>query len=95
MKKNNLFIMLLVLAFNLGCIDKKIDSIVINAKIYTVNKDNFIAKSLAINNGKIIDVSEENLDKLYTAKSVIDAMDRTILPGLIDSHCHFYGLGLD
>ena len=95
MKKNNLFIIVLILGLAVACTNKSIDSVVINAKIYTVNKDNFIAKSLAINNGKIIDISEENLDKFYKAKSVIDANDRTILPGLIDSHCHFYGLGLD
>ena len=42
MKKNNLFIIVLILGLSIGCNYKSIDSVVINAKIYTVNKDNFI-----------------------------------------------------
>ena len=62
MKKNNLFIIVLILGLIISCTNKSIDSVVINAKIYTVNKDNFIAKSIAIDDGKIIEVSNENLD---------------------------------
>ena len=68
MKKNNLFIIVLILGLSIGCNNKSIDSVVINAKIYTVNKDNFIAKSIAINDGKIIEVSNENLDYKYNTK---------------------------
>ena len=95
MKKNNLFIIGLILGLIIGCTNKSIDSVVINAKIYTVNKDNFIAKSIAINDGKIIEVSNENLDYKYNTKEILDVEGKTILPGLIDSHCHFYNLGLD
>ena len=49
----------------------------------------------AIKDGKIVEVSEDNLDKFYNAKEVLNANGKTILPGLIDSHCHFYGLGED
>ena len=95
MKKNNLFIIVLILGLIIGCTNKSIDSVVINAKIYTVNKDNFIAKSIAINDGKIIEVSNENLDYKYNTKEILDVKGKVILPGLIDSHCHFYNLGLD
>ena len=95
MKKNNLFIIVLILGLSIGCNNKSIDSVVINAKIYTVNKDNFIAKSIAINDGKIIEVSNENLDYKYNTKEILDVKGKVILPGLIDSHCHFYNLGLD
>ena len=95
MKKNNLFIIVLILGLSIGCNYKSIDSVVINAKIYTVNKDNFIAKSIAINDGKIIEVSNENLDYKYNTKEILDVKGKVILPGLIDSHCHFYNLGLD
>ena len=95
MKKNNLFIIVLILGLIISCTNKSIDSVVINAKIYTVNKDNFIAKSIAIDDGKIIEVSNENLDYKYNTKEILDVKGKVILPGLIDSHCHFYNLGLD
>ena len=95
MKKNNIYILLVLLIINLGCTSKNADLVVINAKIYTASENNFIAKSLVVNNGKIIEVSNNNLDSKYNSNKIIDAKDRTILPGLIDSHCHFYNLGLD
>ena len=90
---NYIFILLLIL--NLGCSNNKADLIVINSKIYTANKSNDVAKSIAVRNGKIIDIDSINLDNKYEAKEILDANEKTILPGLIDSHCHFYNLGLD
>ena len=90
---NYIFISLLIL--NLGCTNNKADLIVINSKIYTANKSNEVAKSIAVRNGKIIDIDSINLDNKYEAKEILDANEKTILPGLIDSHCHFYNLGLD
>ena len=95
MKKNNLFLLVLILSLSIACSNKSIDSVVINAKIYTVNKDNFIAKSIAIKDGKIIEVSNKNLDYKYNTNEILDVKGKVILPGLIDSHCHFYNLGLD
>ena len=94
MKISN-YIFVLLLIYNLGCTNNKADLIVINSKIYTANKSNEVAKSIAIRNGKIIDIDNINLDYKYEAKEILDANEKTILPGLIDSHCHFYNLGLD
>ena len=94
MKTSN-YIFILLLILNLGCTNNKADLIVINSKIYTANKSNEVVKSIAIRNGKIIDIDKINLDYKYEAKEILDANEKTILPGLIDSHCHFYNLGLD
>ena len=94
MKTSN-YIFILLLILNLGCANNKADLIVINSKIYTANKSNEVAKSIAVRNGKIIDIDSINLDNKYEAKKILDANEKTILPGLIDSHCHFYNLGLD
>ena len=94
MKTSN-YIFILLLILNLGCTNNKADLIVINSKIYTADKSNEIAKSIAVRNGKIIDIDSINLDNKYEAKEILDANGKTILPGLIDSHCHFYNLGLD
>ena len=89
------YIFILLLILNLGCTNNKADLIVINSKIYTANKSNEVAKSIAVRNGKIIDIDSINLDNKYEAKEILDANEKTILPGLIDSHCHFYNLGID
>ena len=94
MKTSN-YIFILLLILNLGCTNNKADLIVINSKIYTANKSNEVAKSIAVRKGKIIDIDSINLDNKYEAKEILDANEKTILPGLIDSHCHFYNLGLD
>ena len=94
MKTSN-YIFILLLILNLGCTNNKADLIVINSKIYTADKNNEVAKSIAVRNGKIIDIDSINLDNKYEAKEILDANEKTILPGLIDSHCHFYNLGLD
>jgi len=94
-RKNIFYILLAILINNLGCTKKNADLVVINAKIYTADDNNFIAKSIAINKGKILEVSDKNLNDIYQTNEILDAKDKAILPGLIDSHCHFYNLGLD
>ena len=96
MRKNIFYILLIaVLINNLGCTKKDADLVVINAKIYTADDNNSIAKSIAINKGKILEVSDKNLNDKYKTNEILDAKDKVMLPGLIDSHCHFYNLGLD
>ncbi|WP_372768423.1 amidohydrolase [Lutibacter sp.] len=89
-------ILLLLLITGISCAKKeKVDTIVINANIYTVN-DNFDkAEAFAIKDGKIVAVgtSLEIQDK-YAATYVNNAKGKTIVPGFIDAHCHFFGLGL-
>ena len=94
MKKNKILLLLITLTTCFSCNVKSVDSIIINAKIYTVNNQNEIAKSIVIKDGKILDISNSNLNKKYYSNTIIDAKGKTILPGLIDSHCHFYNLGL-
>ena len=96
MRKNIFYILLFtVLINNIGCTKKDADLVVINAKIYTADDNNSIAKSIAINKGKILEVSDKNLNDKYKTNEILDAKDKVMLPGLIDSHCHFYNLGLD
>ena len=53
MNRNYLFIIIL-LTFTFSCNNEKVDLIVINSKIYTVNQDNFIAKSIAVKMEKLL-----------------------------------------
>ena len=72
------------------------DLIVTNANIYTVDDSFSKAESFAVKDGKIIAVgTTSEIDNTYKANDILNAEGKTIVPGLIDAHCHFLGLGLD
>jgi hypothetical protein len=91
------YILLLSIGFFLACNPKEeVDLIVHNANIYTVDGDFSKASYMAIKDGKFVAVTEtEEIYQKYTAKNELDAKGKTIVPGFIDAHCHFYGLGLN
>ncbi|OQD42135.1 amidohydrolase [Croceivirga radicis] len=73
-----------------------VDLIVSNATIYTVDSTFSKATYMAIDKGKIVALANSNeLLNTYSGKETFDAEGKTIVPGLIDAHCHFYGLGLN
>jgi len=73
----------------------EVDTIVINANIYTVNDTFEVAQAMAIKDGKIVEVGANfEIQAKYRPQYINDAEGRTIVPGFIDAHCHFLGLGL-
>ncbi|WP_029035695.1 amidohydrolase [Salinimicrobium terrae] len=74
---------------------EKADLLVINANVYTVDNEFSTAEAFVVKDGKFIAVgtTEEMQDK-FDASEVHDALGKTILPGLIDAHAHFYRMGL-
>jgi predicted amidohydrolase YtcJ len=66
------------------------DSVVVNARIYTVDAKHPWAEALAIHGGKILAVgSLQDINSLRAANTqVIDAGGRLVLPGFVDSHFH-------
>jgi len=79
-----------------SCVTKEqTDLIVTNANIYTVDSEFSMAESFAITNGKIVAVgTSKEINSQFDSNQSFDAEGKTIIPGLIDAHCHFYGLGL-
>ena len=74
---------------------EKVDLLIINANVYTVDDNFSMADAMAIKDGKIIAIgSSDDLKTKYASLQTLDVEGKTILPGLIDAHCHFYGLGL-
>ncbi|MEO6837993.1 MAG: amidohydrolase [Ginsengibacter sp.] len=74
---------------------QKIDLLVYNATVYTIDSNFSKSEALAINQGKIIATGSSNkLQKLYHAKENLDAKGKYIFPGFIDAHAHFLGYGI-
>ena len=95
MKK--IFSILILLQILISCQKEKVDSIVINANAYTVNNTFDTAEAFAIKEGKFVAVgSTKEIQDKYDSDNIIDAKNQTIVPGLIDAHCHFlrFGTGL-
>jgi hypothetical protein len=80
----------------IGCAGKKqsADLVVYNAAIYTVDSAFSVTQAMAIKDGKILETgTNEEIQNKYEAKKSFNADGKTILPGLIDAHCHFYAYG--
>ncbi len=88
--------LLFLITMTISCSKKeKADTIIINANMYTVNNNFELAEAFAIKDGKIIDVGTTlQIQSKYASTYVNDVKGKTIIPGFIDAHCHFYGLGL-
>jgi len=72
----------------------KIDLLVYNATIYTVDSSFSSAQSIAIDKGKILEVGKTaDLKSKYDAAENLDAKGKFIYPGFIDAHAHFMGYG--
>ncbi len=67
------------------------DTILTNARIYTVNARAPWAEAVAIRDGKILAVGSARQISAYRGPSTktLDAHGRLVLPGFIDSHIHF------
>ena len=87
---------LLVILTGCELMKEKVDLVIVNAKVYTVDDSFSEAQAFAVQNGKFIAVgTTDEIRDVYTSDQLIDADGRAITPGLIDAHCHFYGLGLN
>lgn len=66
------------------------DTILLNGKILTVDRQFSTREALAIRDGRIVALgSSAEMKKLAAAKTrVIDLQGRTVIPGMIDNHMH-------
>ena len=89
MKKNTFLFSFLVLILSSCMKGEKVDLIIHNAVIYTMNNESSVHEAMAIRNGKIIEVGPERqiLNK-YRSDKIIDAKGKDIYPGFTDAHGH-------
>jgi predicted amidohydrolase YtcJ len=81
-----------------SCSQEKVnyaDSIYTNGIIITINDSQPLAETIAIKNGLILAVGNETDVSKYKSPStiIIDLKGKTVLPGFIDAHSHFAGVG--
>jgi len=71
------------------------DLALINGKIVTVDGEDSIAEAVAVKFGRIVAVGSDSEVKPLIGDNteVVDLQGRTVLPGLIDSHCHMLATG--
>jgi predicted amidohydrolase YtcJ len=73
---------------------KRVDLLIYNAKIYTVDAKFSTATAIAVKDGKVIDIGKNGLREKYSPLQAINAEGKFIYPGFIDAHGHFYRYGL-
>jgi len=76
-------------------VKKQADLLVYNGNIYTVDSTFSKAEAFVVIDGKFLETgTAEALQEKYDFKEKLDAEGKTILPGFIDAHAHFYRMGL-
>jgi len=74
----------------------KVDLIVTNAMVYTVNDSFAVAESFAVKDGKFLAVgTNDEIAAKYTSDKIEDFEGKVVYPGFNDAHCHFYGYGMN
>lgn len=92
--KKLLFILLISGTF-FSCETEPVDLLVVNANVYTVDEGFSIVEAFAVKDGKIVATgTAQELQEKYEAEETLDAEGKTVLPGFIDAHAHFYRFGL-
>jgi predicted amidohydrolase YtcJ len=87
----------LLALFVIACKSKKqsADMLVKNAHVYTVNNNFDTVNAFVVKGGKILAIGKaDSLENIYEATQVVDAGNKTIYPGFIDAHAHFFNYGL-
>jgi predicted amidohydrolase YtcJ len=76
--------------------DATADTAYLNGNIYTVDEQNKTASAMAIKEDRFIFVGSDITAKDYIGDhtTVVDLKGHTVLPGLIDAHVHYSGVGI-
>jgi len=92
--KSFLFFLSLALFFSSCGKKEQADLIIYNATIYTVNDQFEKVEAFAVKDGKILGLgSSKDIQSKYEAKEEVNADGKSVYPGFIDAHAHFFGYG--
>ncbi len=68
----------------------KLDRLLVNGTFYTLKAEGDTAEAVGIKDGRIVFVGSAEEARGYEAGEVIDLEGQTVVPGMGDSHLHFY-----
>ena len=90
----NTFYAIIALLFTACNNQSKVDLILKNGLVYTVDSLNSKISTFAVKDGKFVAVGDSaTIFSKYSSDSIVDAAGKSVFPGLYDNHAHFYGLG--
>ncbi len=69
----------------------RVDLILDNGKIITVDDTFSIHETVVVNDGRIVEVGDTSLLQKYQAENLQNLDGKTVIPGFIDSHTHIRG----
>ena len=84
---------LFIMSFLTSCeMKQKADFLIINAKGYTVDKEFSTCSAIAVKDGKILEVGEDNyIIANYRASEVLDLEGAPLYPGFNDAPAIYWG----
>ena len=72
---------------------RRVDLLLINGNVYTVNEKQPRAQAIAVKKDRIVFVGSNEEARKFHAAHTVDLGGKIVLPGLTDSHCHIFGIG--
>ncbi len=86
---------LVILFFMISCTTKeKVDLVLTNTTLYSIDEDFTTAEAMAVNQGKIVAIgTSEEIRSKYEGQATLDLKGKFVYPGFNDAHCHFNGYG--
>lgn len=90
----NIYILIAITLLVSSCFKgKKVDLIIHNAKIHSMNSENAIYQAMAVKDGKIIELgAERQILNKYRSDEELDALEKDVFPGFSDAHTHLLRL---
>lgn len=93
----NKFLFLLLAIFSFSACEKAevADTIFLNGDFYTVNENQPRATTIAVKDGRIIGIGNDEIQQKFNGEGteIKDLNGAFALPGFIEGHAHFSGLG--
>jgi len=95
MKKKYFLLCINIILILIGCESKRADMVIHNGTIYTMSDYNPIAETVIVKDGKIMNVGNQINYRSYIGEKtkILDLNGATMIPGFIEGHGHFMGLG--
>lgn len=71
------------------------DLVIVNTRIYTVDRNRPLAQAMAVSDGRIVFVGSARGARVFVGENteVWDLDGSTVIPGMVDAHAHLLGLG--